>query len=638
MRWYWLASVLWGGSLLFLQGGFCAEVEEAFLDAEQTAIEAAVQRVAPAIVRIELIGIAETTAEVRADAPTVGTIIDPDGWIVASAQVAAQPAATILVVTQTAERLTAAIVAQDRAREWVLLKVDSPEPLPAVSLLADIPTQIGQYTIAVGRVADGGKPAVSVGILSAVDRLHGRALQTDARVSPLFYGGPLLNIQGDVLGFLVPAMPDAAGAEEKSGWYDSGIAFAVPTDQVLRRVPRMQQGTDIHPGLLGIAAGEADPYSPVAKIAGVRVRSPAEKAGLQPNDRWLEIEDQPISFQYQLKQILGQFDAGDEIRMRIERDDQELELSATLAQTIPPLDLQSIGIYVRGDAETLRIVGIQPDSPAAVGGLELGDQLITLQELPIVSRRALRQQIALADPEEKLRWKVRRGDREIDLETTVVSIAGNLRALPDDDQMFPTIPAGQWQTAQLALPDVANQIRYYAPETDGDAPLAGLLVVLLDPGDTELEKALESWRSAAEKFSVAVAVIASADEKRWTPAEADVVSRAAAQLANRLQLDRSGCGLTGQSAAASFAMALVVAITETEAFSGIAVVTELRPPAVRLKENDVDLPLQFALPVTEDDDLPSWAGVLPRLGYPIIRTGQRDPQTLLRWVRTLSRL
>ena len=240
MRWYWLASVLWGGSLLLLQGGFCAEVEEAFLDAEQTAIEAAVQRVAPAIVRIELIGIAETTAEVRAGAPTVGTIIDPDGWIVASAQVAAQPAATILVVTQTAERLTAAIVAQDRAREWVLLKVDSPEPLPAVSLLADIPTQIGQYTIAVGRVADGGKPAVSVGILSAVDRLHGRALQTDARVSPLFYGGPLLNIQGDVLGFLVPAMPDAAGAEEKSGWYDSGIALAVPTDQVLRRVPRMQ--------------------------------------------------------------------------------------------------------------------------------------------------------------------------------------------------------------------------------------------------------------------------------------------------------------------------------------------------------------------------------------------------------------
>src|SRR5438045_3720475 len=69
-------------------------------------------------------------------------------------------------------------------------------------------------------------PSVSVGIISALDRIWGKAVQTDAKVSPVNYGGPLVDVQGRVQGILVPASP--RGQDETAGheWYDSGIGFA----------------------------------------------------------------------------------------------------------------------------------------------------------------------------------------------------------------------------------------------------------------------------------------------------------------------------------------------------------------------------------------------------------------------------
>src|SRR5256885_2038084 len=77
-------------------------------------------------------------------------------------------------------------------------------------------------------VDENAPPSVSVGIVSALGRMYGKAVQTDAKVSPVNYGGPLVGIDGRVQGVLVPASPrgdsDAAGVE----WYDSGIGFAIP--------------------------------------------------------------------------------------------------------------------------------------------------------------------------------------------------------------------------------------------------------------------------------------------------------------------------------------------------------------------------------------------------------------------------
>ena len=134
-----------------------------------------------------------------------------------------------------------------------------------------------------------------VGIVSATHRIWGKAIQTDAKISPANYGGPLVDIRGRVLGVLVPLSPqphaargetsEVAGAE----WYDSGIGFAVPLDEILPRLPAMREGKDQHPGLLGVSLKTGDIYSLPAEIAASQAGSPAYKAGLRAGDTIVEI-------------------------------------------------------------------------------------------------------------------------------------------------------------------------------------------------------------------------------------------------------------------------------------------------------------------------------------------------------------
>ena len=83
-------------------------------------------------------------------------------------------------------------------------------------------------------------------------------------------------------------------------------------------------------------------------------------------------------------------------------------------------------------------------------------------------------------------------------------------------------------------------------------------------------------------------------------------------------------------------MALAVAISASRTFYGVAVAAETRPPAVRLRENDAEASLQIMLPIGKDVELPSWAPTLQKSGYPVIRGGEVDRETLLRWVRLLQ--
>src|SRR5439155_23501610 len=108
---------------------------------------------------------------------------------------------------------------------------------------ADI--HVGQWAIAVGRTYEGDRPNLSLGIVSAVGRIWGKAIQTDAKISPSNYGGPLVDISGRVTGVLVPLVPE--GNNEIAGveWYDSGIGFAVPLAHIMNVLPRLKEGHDL---------------------------------------------------------------------------------------------------------------------------------------------------------------------------------------------------------------------------------------------------------------------------------------------------------------------------------------------------------------------------------------------------------
>ena len=143
---------------------------------------------------------------------------------------------------------------------------------------------VGEWSLALGRTFDGTKPSISVGIISALNRVWGKAIQTDAKVSPNNYGGPLVDIRGRVLGVLVPMSP--MGNNELAGveWYDSGIGFAVPLEDINRALPRLEKGEDLHSGLLGISMKRGDMFADPAEIAAVQPKSPAYAAGFKAKD------------------------------------------------------------------------------------------------------------------------------------------------------------------------------------------------------------------------------------------------------------------------------------------------------------------------------------------------------------------
>ena len=233
---------------------------------QEKATKAAIAKVAPSVVQIETSGGTELIStgprgqQVRKGVgPTTGLVVATDGYIISSAfNFANKPTAIFVTVPGHKERYVAKIVATDQTRMLTLLKIEA----TALTVPVAVPKKdmrVGQWALALGRALDRPEdrglsqpPSVSVGILSALNRIWGKAVQTDAKVSPANYGGPLVDISGRVQGVLVPASPRAAGETAGLEWYDSGIGFAIPLEDINAVLPRLREGRDLKPGILGI--------------------------------------------------------------------------------------------------------------------------------------------------------------------------------------------------------------------------------------------------------------------------------------------------------------------------------------------------------------------------------------------------
>src|SRR5262245_46807733 len=218
---------------------------------QERAMKAAVAKVAPSIVQIEtsggadLIGSGASGSQVRKGVgPTTGLVVSADGYIISSAfNFANKPAAVIVSVPGKRERFPARTVATDHTRMLTLIKIEvNGLPVPQAAPKRDL--RVGQWALALGRTwaPSDAPPSVSVGIISALGRIWGKAVQTDAKVSPVNYGGPLVDVEGRVIGVLVPASPRAEGDAAGVEWYDSGIGFAVPLEDVNATLARLKEG------------------------------------------------------------------------------------------------------------------------------------------------------------------------------------------------------------------------------------------------------------------------------------------------------------------------------------------------------------------------------------------------------------
>ncbi|MFM8214008.1 MAG: S1C family serine protease, partial [Pirellula sp.] len=209
---------------------------------EQKAFEDARVFVQDSVVQIETFGGAQiVNQQLTNNALSTGTILSADGWIITSLFPLRNQPASITVVLVNKERKQAKLIARDSSRELALLKIDVETPLKPVLPSDRSQWQIGQWTLAIGKTFDPSIGSCSAGILSAQGRIWNKAIQTDTKISPQNYGGPLIDLQGSVMGILTPINPGIVTEGEVEQWYDSGIGFAIPIEDILERLPRMQK-------------------------------------------------------------------------------------------------------------------------------------------------------------------------------------------------------------------------------------------------------------------------------------------------------------------------------------------------------------------------------------------------------------
>lgn len=309
------------------------------------AFRAAVEKIKPSLVTIESFGGVRTMKgriggiRRQGDGPTTGIMLTPDGYILTSTFNFIQNQPLISVIPSDGIRRTARMVGRDDIRKICLLKIDNVQDMPTPEIAKLDQMQVGQWTLSVGIGYGDIEPAIARGILSAKNRIGGRAIQTDSNTSPANYGGPLIDIQGRLMGICVPLNPQSQAIGAGVEWYDSGIGFAIPLDGNEKLIDRLKNGERIAPAFLGVLTVPNEQGSGVW-IQQVVKDSPAEKAGLLPHDVIVGINDVDVADLMGLRQVLNRKESGDSIVLRVlkEGEGEPVEVSLTLEAPPQPRD------------------------------------------------------------------------------------------------------------------------------------------------------------------------------------------------------------------------------------------------------------------------------------------------------------
>jgi len=329
----------------------------ALLRASQDTFREAMSRLRPSLVRIETVGGTQPSALggpgeaddageapprsqrpfrdtpgsgfVVADGATTGIVYSADGYIVTSSFNFVREPALISVTLADGRRLAADLVARDQVRKIALLNVNASDlSVPQWRRLDNV--RVGEWAVALGLGFGGEDPSITVGIVSALGRMHGNAVQTDAKLSPANYGGPLADIHGRIIGLCVP-MAQRPGELAGIEMYDSGVGFAVPARIVDEVVSELKTGRSYHRGWLGIAI---DPHSTEAlMISNVADPSPMRAAGVLPGDKLLAVNGAPIGHYGHLVQAIYMLPAGEEVVLDLERDGASFTATVVLASS-----------------------------------------------------------------------------------------------------------------------------------------------------------------------------------------------------------------------------------------------------------------------------------------------------------------
>lgn len=623
---------------------------------EEQAFKQAAALVSPSIVQIQTTGGKDIVGRIlTGTGPTTGVVVSKDGYIISSAFNFISKPSTILVnLADGRKNQLAKVVATDRSKMLTLLKinVDNLTPAPAAPKES---IKVGQWSIAMGRTYSLEIPSISVGIISAKDRIFGRALQTDAKVSPVNYGGPLVNIEGKVQGILVPLSTRGQGETAGAEWYDSGIGFAVPMEDVYRAVEKLKQGKDLHAGVLGITMKETGILGGDPVIDRVRGNSPAEKAGLKPGDRVLEVDGKKIVRSTSVKHALGVKYAGDKVALTIKRGDKTLKKTATLAEKLEPFEPAYLGILPMRRYENEKVkpgVGVRhvfKDSPAATTKLQSLDRITKVNETAVPDVETLADTISRLKPKSKVTIEFLRGEEKKTATVTLGTIPNEVAAELNPGVLLPgkdvKVKTGRFTKK---MPKHEREYWAYVPKNYNPNRQYGLMVWLHPTNDTMEATIYKNWQRICDERGLLLLGPKSGKLEGWTSNETEFVKDAIDDFKETYSVDPARIFLHSFSDGTKFAFQ--VAFRHNDVIRGVAIAggaMRTRPGG-----NSPVNPMQFHFIVGEKDPVLRFTKIalrmLQQLKYPAGLTTVKDlgeaypsqkyVKEFARWADSLDRI
>ena len=632
---------------------------------EEAALTAAAERVAPSVVQIRTIGGLDVVdGTLLADGPTTGLVISADGYILSSAFNFAQQPASILVTFASGKQAPAELLATDHSRMLVLLKATGMAdlPVPEIAPAADI--RPGQWAVAIGRTFRADRTNVTVGIVSAVGRMFGKVIQTDADVSTTNYGGPLVDLRGRVLGLIVPMAPQATSEVAGIEWYDSGIGFAVPLAPLADRIERMKKGEDQRAGLLGIGMQPKNPHSSLAELSVVRPDSPAGQAGLKKGDRIIEVNGRPVRTQTDLRFVLGTAYGGDSLQVVAMRGDERIERSIELVGELAPFRHAFLGILPmrpapeEPNAAKLSDPGVvvrmvYAGSPAAEAAVRAGDRIIEINDTKVKSIDDAIQALNNVAAEGKLTVRLVRADQPIDLAITAARLPGNVPGeLPPAFEDLaaananPVVQAGE--TVELKLPEFPHTCRVVVPGSRSASHALGALLWLQAPGDSKPEEIVRQWQELCDRDGIVLILPTPKDADHWERTDLEYLHRLLERALAQYKIDPHRVVVGGQGNTGAIAWPL--ALASRDLVRGVATAAAPLPRQIRVPPNDPArrLGVFAAIPPKKDAAAAIAQGLksVSDAGYNVTTittvapTGQlsdAERDELARWIDTLDR-
>ncbi len=643
-----------------IAGTAVAEDSTSLVTREEAALKAAADRVAPSVVQIRTIGGLDVVdGTVLADGPTTGLVISADGYILSSAFNFAQQPASILVTFASGKQVPAELVATDHSRMLVLLKAAGVSGLAVPEMTQPAEVQPGQWAIAVGRTFRADRTNVTVGIVSAIGRMFGKVIQTDADVSTVNYGGPLVDIRGRVLGLIVPMAPQATSEVAGIEWYDSGIGFAVPLATLTERIERMKKGDDQRAGLLGVGLQPANAHTALAELAVVRPDSPAGRAGLKKGDRIVEVNGKPVRTQSDLRFALGTAYGGDSVQVVAMRGEERLERTIKLVGEMPAFRHAFLGILPMrsaGDeskpAETGVVVRmVYPGSPAANAGVQIGDRLVKIDETKIESIGDAIGALNNVAPDSKVSVHLKRQNAEMDLTLTAARLPSSVPSeLPPATEPVAdsnaTVAAGE--TTELKLPEFPHTCQVYVPGSHVVGQPLGVILWLQAPGDAKPDEVVREWQANCDRDGLVLVVPTPNKADHWERTDLEYLHKLLERVVALYKIDAHRVVIGGQASTGAIAWPLALASRDT--VRGIAAVAAPLPRQIRVPQNEPAerLAVFAAIPPKKETAAPIMLGLkkVSDAGYDVAtittvaatgKLSDTERDELARWIDTLDR-